>query len=291
MFAHNPEARSDFELRVLRDKVELYHILRHERGLEYFTRQLEKEYSGENIKFWKETHRYRHNTDPGHLFSEATRIFDEYVSETAGSQVNVKSNVRVAIKKNLQKKKVNPHLFDAARKEIYELMARDNFSRFKQGPLFRKLLDEVQCYKDSMVTIDDVRVMKKHYSANISRSGSSASASQRRSRGVSAAGDLAIRARGRSMSRDETFVGARNGKKKGSSRLAERRTTATGVHMPNTPETSSRKFAHYLANSSVITKGRIEQGIAHTYGGPRSMLQYPADEFGLGEDIDGVKDH
>ena len=65
MFAHNPEARSDFELRVLRDKVELYHILRHERGLEYFTRQLEKEYSGENIKFWKETHRYRHNTDPG----------------------------------------------------------------------------------------------------------------------------------------------------------------------------------------------------------------------------------
>ena len=105
MFAHNPEARSDFELRVLRDKVELKHILRHERGLEYFTRQLEKEYSGENIRFWKETHRYRHNTNPGELLAEATRIFKEYVSEDADNQVNVKSNVRVSIKKSIQKKR------------------------------------------------------------------------------------------------------------------------------------------------------------------------------------------
>ena len=144
-----------------------------------------------------------------------------------------------------------------------------------------------------MVSLDDVRVMKKHYSAQRSR-GSSGARSRPRSRGMSAVGELVTTAERGSNSRNEEHLDrARNKLLKEKGRTAARRTT-TGpgmMNLPNTPKTANRKFADYLANSSVITKGRIEHGVAQSFGGPRSMLQYASDPFDMNEDSDGVKDH
>jgi hypothetical protein len=43
---------------------------------------------------------------------------------------------------------VRADLFNPAREEIFKLMDKDSFKRFKTTPLFQKLLDEVGSYED-----------------------------------------------------------------------------------------------------------------------------------------------
>ena len=93
MFGKNPEARADFELRVLRGNVDLIHVLRHKAGLEYFTRHMENEYSKENIMFWRECALFsiffvaNWAADTEMVRERAKKIYDKHVSNESPAQV------------------------------------------------------------------------------------------------------------------------------------------------------------------------------------------------------------
>ena len=62
------------------------------------------------------------------------------------TQVNIKSKIRSKIDADLASGEVERTVYDAAQDEIFMLMERDNFSRFKEGDLFKELLTAVDGY-------------------------------------------------------------------------------------------------------------------------------------------------
>ncbi len=91
LFAHSSQARADFELKVLGNKVELIHILRHPDGLELFTKHMDKEFCPESIEFWRDVIQLDHiGADDPALKMYCQKIYDTYISEEAPKQVSFK---------------------------------------------------------------------------------------------------------------------------------------------------------------------------------------------------------
>ena len=89
LFAHSAEARADFELKVLGEKTELIHVLRHALGLKLFAKHMEEEYSPEMINFWGDVARFDLLEDPKMLKEKAHEMFNTYISQGATAQVCV----------------------------------------------------------------------------------------------------------------------------------------------------------------------------------------------------------
>lgn len=65
---------------------------------------------------------------------------NKYISETAESQVNINGSVKSVIQKELKAGTVTRKMFDKAQKEIFELLSRDSFPRFRKTPSFQRYL-------------------------------------------------------------------------------------------------------------------------------------------------------
>eukprot|EP00948_MAST-09A_sp_MAST-9A-sp1_P001535 g1535.t1 len=65
--------------------------------------------------------------------------------------VNLKSTVTNKIKDIIAKEEFNRDMFKGAREEIYFLMSKDNFARFRASKSFAKLLGDVQAYSTRVV--------------------------------------------------------------------------------------------------------------------------------------------
>ncbi|XP_044136739.1 regulator of G-protein signaling 14 isoform X2 [Bufo gargarizans] len=91
-------------------------------GVEYFTEFLKKEYSAENIYFWKSCEKYQSipADDPEQLLQESRQIYNEYLSSTSLCPVNVDQQALITEEmlekptpdlfkgQQLQKKKLRP---------------------------------------------------------------------------------------------------------------------------------------------------------------------------------------
>jgi hypothetical protein len=73
-----PEAVADFEIKLARYKVELRSVVYHPEGLKYFEEHIKREYSSENIEFWKRCRDYRHLTDARYESSAADKDADKH---------------------------------------------------------------------------------------------------------------------------------------------------------------------------------------------------------------------
>ena len=87
LFAHSSQARADFELKVLGDKVELIHVLRHPEGLELFTKHMDKEFCLESIEFWRDVIQLDHIGKGHDIEMYCKKVYDTYISEDAEKQV------------------------------------------------------------------------------------------------------------------------------------------------------------------------------------------------------------
>jgi CRP-like cAMP-binding protein len=177
-----PEAAADFKIKLARYEVDLQSVLSHSKGVELFTKHLEREFSHENIMFWKACRAYRNINDDWkeHLphrgsavlmkpnvqdvkvrmphvidvdmeafesfepyqMAIAKKIYDTFVSETAEYQVNVSSIVRQALEHRMESAGLDEKSYAEAEQAIVSLMNKDSFSRFKQSDLFQELLGE-----------------------------------------------------------------------------------------------------------------------------------------------------
>ena len=145
IFASNDNSLAEFTLRVLRASAELRHLLAHSVGLSTFQSFLKRNLAEENIDFWVTVKGFKENEiykDMEKAFQKANEIYHIYCKEGAEKQINLPCNIRTEIDKLLDKpegKEINQDLFDKAQNEIYELMVRDNYARFKRTPDFREI--------------------------------------------------------------------------------------------------------------------------------------------------------
>ncbi|XP_075715490.1 regulator of G-protein signaling 14 [Rhinoderma darwinii] len=113
-------------------------------GVDYFTEFLKKEFSAENIDFWKSCEKYQ--TIPAdeteQLLQESRRIYNEYLSSTSLCPVNVDQQALITEK---MLEKPTPELFKVQQLQIFNLMKFDSYARFVKSLLYQEcMLSEVE---------------------------------------------------------------------------------------------------------------------------------------------------
>ncbi|CAL1543696.1 unnamed protein product [Lymnaea stagnalis] len=112
-------------------------------GIGIFTNFLKKEFSEENVIFWKACEQYRQLADDHQRKSQAKDIYSRYLSTKASDPVNVDSAARSYSEKFLD----NPTaiMFDVAQQQIFQLMRQDSYARFLKSDLYKnKLMEEME---------------------------------------------------------------------------------------------------------------------------------------------------
>lgn len=113
-------------------------------GLAYFTEFLKKEFSAENLTFWKACERFQQipASDTQQLAREARSIYQEFLSSQALSPVNIDRQAWVGEEVLAEPR---PDMFRAQQLQIFNLMKFDSYARFVKSPLYREcLLAEAQ---------------------------------------------------------------------------------------------------------------------------------------------------
>ncbi|NP_001085707.1 regulator of G-protein signaling 14 L homeolog [Xenopus laevis] len=113
-------------------------------GVEYFTEFLKKEYSEENINFWKACEKFHaiSNDDSAKLLQESRKIYNEYLSSSSQCPVNVDQQALIT---EDMLETPSPDLFNAQQLQIFNLMKFDSYARFVKSPLYQDcMLAEVE---------------------------------------------------------------------------------------------------------------------------------------------------
>jgi hypothetical protein len=130
---------------------ELSELLSVEEGFELFKERLQEEFSVENILFWQDVNRYK----KGEVTAQF--IFENYIPLSAPLCVNLSAKVRKCLEAKFDPSKVVERMsqascvdsdkllspveldeFDAAQGEIFDLLVRDSFLRFRATPKYEE---------------------------------------------------------------------------------------------------------------------------------------------------------
>jgi len=125
--------------------VTLTDILHNEDGLTLFEQHLVSEFSVENLTLWKVINRWKDKYDATEeevRKREANNIYMRWLAPGALVQVNLPGALVIEIADELNKPsiKISKTVFDLAQFEVFNLMSRDSFQRFRLTPLFKEYL-------------------------------------------------------------------------------------------------------------------------------------------------------
>ncbi|GAB5358317.1 hypothetical protein AAMO2058_000447100 [Amorphochlora amoebiformis] len=109
--------------------MKLMHVLSIEAGFNAFEQHLKKEYSHENLAFWRAVQMYRTLSKKEYRKIRARNIMNKFIFETAVTQINIMARHRNEIEKKFSEGEFELDLFSKAQLEIYELMRKDSFAR------------------------------------------------------------------------------------------------------------------------------------------------------------------
>uniref|UniRef100_A0A7E4VFZ4 Regulator of G-protein signaling 7 n=1 Tax=Panagrellus redivivus TaxID=6233 RepID=A0A7E4VFZ4_PANRE len=107
-------------------------------GRETLQKFLDKEYSGENLRFWWEVQKLR-KCSCRMVPVLVTEIYNEFIDTNATSPVNIDCKVMEITEENL----TNPNRwsFDEAADHIFCLMKNDSYQRFLRSDIYRDLVN------------------------------------------------------------------------------------------------------------------------------------------------------
>ncbi|KAK0410978.1 hypothetical protein QR680_005415 [Steinernema hermaphroditum] len=108
-------------------------------GRETLQKFLDKEYSGENLRFWWEVQKLR-KCSCRMVPVLVTEIYNEFIDTNATSPVNIDCKVMEITEENL--KNPNRWSFDEAADHIFCLMKNDSYQRFLRSEIYRDLLNQ-----------------------------------------------------------------------------------------------------------------------------------------------------
>ncbi|XP_012280355.1 regulator of G-protein signaling 7 [Orussus abietinus] len=124
--------------RVKRWAFGLQELLQDPIGREQFVRFLDKEFSGENLRFWDAVQELK--TLPQSCVKEKVEeIWNEYLGPDASCPINVDSRSYEATKKNMEKP--DRWCFDVAAAHVYHLMKSDSYSRYLRSEMYKDFLN------------------------------------------------------------------------------------------------------------------------------------------------------
>ncbi|XP_069139918.1 regulator of G-protein signaling 14-like [Argopecten irradians] len=107
-------------------------------GLAVFTEFLKKEFSDENIIFWRICEQYKSVSDSDKRKGKAKEIFAKHISVKASDPVNIDHVSRQQVEKQLDHPSINT--FDKPQQEIFKLMKQDSYPRFIKSELYKTYL-------------------------------------------------------------------------------------------------------------------------------------------------------
>jgi len=151
IFLDTAESVADFAIRLQKEKVGFSYVLMHPFGIQKFTSYLESEYCMESIHFWSQAHEFNLMTRTEDRRIKGNVIYSTFIAQKSPEQVNIPATMRVAIEKRMEVGDYKHDLFEQARLEIFKLMERNNFKRFKDSKQFQELLEKLQPYGSSVV--------------------------------------------------------------------------------------------------------------------------------------------
>lgn len=122
---------------------QLQEVLDNHTGLMLFSNHLLSEYSSENIQFWEAARDFPRNPS----LKECTRLVQLYIMEGSEFQINISQVVRNQVMEEFGELggsepdasvwKTKRDLFELAKLEIFQLMVRDSFPRFRRSQLYK----------------------------------------------------------------------------------------------------------------------------------------------------------
>ncbi|KAF8570321.1 hypothetical protein P879_01400 [Paragonimus westermani] len=115
------------------------YILHDKCGILVFREFLRKEFSDENIEFWLTCEDFRNSVCAKKLQSRAQKIFNEFIAVQSKREVNLDSNTRLQLEKELDS--VTKHTFDQSQRRIQALMEKDSYCRFLRSDLYFAVLE------------------------------------------------------------------------------------------------------------------------------------------------------
>lgn len=124
--------------RVKRWAFSLQELLQDPVGREQFIRFLDKEFSGENLKFW-ETVQELKTLPQKDVQTKVEEIWREFLDTDASCPINVDSRSYEITKKNLEKP--DQWCFDVAAAHVYHLMKSDSYSRYLRSEMYKDFLN------------------------------------------------------------------------------------------------------------------------------------------------------
>lgn len=113
-------------------------LLKDGSGLVVFTEFLKKEFSQENIIFWKAVEQYKKIIEADKRKAKAKEIFMKHVSVKATDPINIEQNARQQVEKQLDSPSIST--FERPQQEIFKLMKQDSYPRFIKSELYKVYL-------------------------------------------------------------------------------------------------------------------------------------------------------
>ncbi|XP_060064951.1 regulator of G-protein signaling loco-like isoform X2 [Ylistrum balloti] len=107
-------------------------------GLAVFTEFLKKEFSEENIVFWRICEQYKSVSDGDRRKVKAKEIFAKHISVKSSDPVNIDHVARQLVEKQLDHPSIST--FDKPQQEIFKLMKQDSYPRFLKSELYKTYL-------------------------------------------------------------------------------------------------------------------------------------------------------
>jgi CRP-like cAMP-binding protein len=134
MFSSNPEFLAQFQVKLAPAQASLKHILFHMIGFKCFYKQMTAEHSTENIDFWRDAVAFSKLDSQEERIAFGKEIVKKYISKDAEQRVNLKGVTRKEILDICERdESYTKDFFEGAEREIFDLMERDSWARFKNG--------------------------------------------------------------------------------------------------------------------------------------------------------------
>lgn len=146
-------AIAELWMRLLGHASPLEHVMKHATGRAMFREHLATELNLEHLDFVDTVDAFLDDFDANCMkggssgvLAQARRIFEKYLMQGGPREVNIPDVQRQAVAASIESGRVSKDLFVVARNEIYKLLERDSYARFKMSPQFGELLSTLGVY-------------------------------------------------------------------------------------------------------------------------------------------------
>jgi hypothetical protein len=174
-FGGNLHMMAEVRIRLGGANTQLRHFLMHSKGREIFKAHLEREHAEEHLCMYDAIVNHEDEFEKAEIGEEERlenimKVYEEYIKEGSKGEVNVPSTMKDEIRVIIENKSGTVGCFEHIKIEIFKLMERDNFRRYKQTEDFETFLADIGgLYTGINVSFDKNRHRSMQFS-NIVRS-------------------------------------------------------------------------------------------------------------------------